>query len=63
MFKIDKNLDIENEAEKGNPKRLKSIKLVSNSGALLCFACDSEQFVGLRDRIQDNGTNGESLVF
>jgi len=33
----------------GNPKRLKSIKLVANSGALLYFASYSEQYVGLRD--------------
>jgi len=38
-----KILDIKVEAEKGNPKRLKSIKLVADSGALLYFANDSEQ--------------------
>lgn len=50
-------MDIRNEVEKGNPERLKSIKLVPNSGAHLYFANDSEQYVGFRDRIQDNGAN------
>jgi len=63
MFKEKDFSDIKIEAGKGNPKRLRSVKLVSNSGALLCSASDSEQFVGLEDRIQDNGTHGGCLVF
>ena len=63
MFKETTFSDIKTEAEKGDPKRLKSTKLVANSGALLCSASDSEQYVGLKDRIQDNGANGGCLAF
>ena len=38
-------LDIKDEVEKGDPKRLKSIKLEPNSGALLYFVSDSEHYI------------------